>query len=209
MNDGINRLFMIFPLIEIFNNKTEKLFTLETSMCVDKSLPFSGRIFFRQYIPDKPHRYGIKLFKLYADSGYICGYIHIITQTMIVNSWVLYQKILGTIKLNTFKRHIFVKLLDLNHPVTHTAKKNLDLIEKQGSDVLDVTKSTLRMKTYLKTAAKKTKPMPTRCSKCFKPYCLVLILCTLNFLVNKFIVNKILFFDYFNLFLATKVYFNL
>lgn len=41
------------------------------SICIDETMvPFRGRLSFRQYIPGKRHKYGIKLFKLCAKGGY-------------------------------------------------------------------------------------------------------------------------------------------
>ncbi|KAE9546865.1 hypothetical protein FO519_009923 [Halicephalobus sp. NKZ332] len=71
--DGKDRLFKIAPIISILNDQSEKFFTPGSSLCVDESLvPFRGRIVFRQYIPNKRHRYGIKLFKICGDGGYTC-----------------------------------------------------------------------------------------------------------------------------------------
>lgn len=40
-------------------------------VCIDETMvPFRGRLSFRQYIPSKRHRYGIKLYKLCTDKGY-------------------------------------------------------------------------------------------------------------------------------------------
>lgn len=33
-------------------------------------IPFRGRLLFRQYIPDKRHKYGIKVFKICDTTGY-------------------------------------------------------------------------------------------------------------------------------------------
>lgn len=44
---------------------------LEREVAIDESMvPFRGRIYFRQYIPGKKHKYGIKLFKLCSKGGY-------------------------------------------------------------------------------------------------------------------------------------------
>lgn len=62
-----------FLLIHFFNNKAARLFTPGISMCVDEFLvPFRGRLVFRQYIFNKRHLFGVKLFKLCADVGYTC-----------------------------------------------------------------------------------------------------------------------------------------
>lgn len=68
-----DRLYKISPIINIFNETASKIFTPGKSVCVDESLvPFRGRVVFRQYIPNKRYRYGIKLFKLCAFGGYTC-----------------------------------------------------------------------------------------------------------------------------------------
>jgi hypothetical protein len=44
-------------------------------VCIDESVvPFIGRLVFRQYIKNKSHRYGIKIFKLCAKDYYILQY---------------------------------------------------------------------------------------------------------------------------------------
>uniref|UniRef100_A0A2S2P793 PiggyBac transposable element-derived protein 4 n=1 Tax=Schizaphis graminum TaxID=13262 RepID=A0A2S2P793_SCHGA len=40
-------------------------------MCIDESvIPFTGRLLFKQYIKNKRHKYGIKLFKLCIPPNY-------------------------------------------------------------------------------------------------------------------------------------------
>lgn len=40
-------------------------------LCINKSIiPFRGRIIFRQYMKQKRHKYGIKIFKLCCDNNY-------------------------------------------------------------------------------------------------------------------------------------------
>lgn len=44
-------------------------------MCIDESvIPFVGRLSFHQYIKNKRHRYGIKIFKLCINDGYTIGF---------------------------------------------------------------------------------------------------------------------------------------
>ncbi|VDL63154.1 unnamed protein product [Nippostrongylus brasiliensis] len=70
-NTHDDRLFKARPVIEIFNSICGKLFRPSRKICIDESIvPFRGRIIFRQYIPNKRHRYGIKVFKLCAEGGY-------------------------------------------------------------------------------------------------------------------------------------------
>ena len=50
----------------------QNLFCPEKDIVIDKTLgPWKGRLTFRQYIPNKAHRYGVKLFKLCSLAGYI------------------------------------------------------------------------------------------------------------------------------------------
>ncbi|KAK9696791.1 Transposase IS4 [Popillia japonica] len=40
-------------------------------ICIDESLiPFQGRLVIKQYIPEKSHKYGVKIFKLCCGKGY-------------------------------------------------------------------------------------------------------------------------------------------
>ena len=69
--DGSDRLYKISPFIALFNAACERIYKPGRDICIDESLvPFRGRIVFRQYIPNKRHRYGIKLFKLCSKGGY-------------------------------------------------------------------------------------------------------------------------------------------
>lgn len=51
--------------------KILSLFTIHVKLCVYESLiPFRERLIMRQYIKQKRHKYGIKIFKLCTGSGY-------------------------------------------------------------------------------------------------------------------------------------------
>ena len=66
-----DRLFKISHFLKLFNEQCMKYYKIGKNVCIDESLvPFKGRIHFKQYIPSKRHRYGIKLFKLCAEGGY-------------------------------------------------------------------------------------------------------------------------------------------
>lgn len=44
-------------------------------VCIDESVvPFLGRLIFRQYLKNKRHRYGVKIFKLCVEGGYTLQY---------------------------------------------------------------------------------------------------------------------------------------
>ena len=69
--DKADRLYKIADFINEFNQRCQKIYRPGEEVCIDESLiPFRGRIIFRQYIPNKRHRYGIKAFKLFSKGGY-------------------------------------------------------------------------------------------------------------------------------------------
>lgn len=66
-----NRLGKIEKLLALLQTKFQTIYTPDENIVIDESLvPWRGRLIFRQYIPNKAHKYGIKLFKLCADNGY-------------------------------------------------------------------------------------------------------------------------------------------
>uniref|UniRef100_A0A914WRT8 PiggyBac transposable element-derived protein domain-containing protein n=1 Tax=Plectus sambesii TaxID=2011161 RepID=A0A914WRT8_9BILA len=69
--DKIDRLYKISAFMQVFVWRCKLLCQPCKEVCIDESLiPFRGRIIFRQYIPNKRHRYGIKVFKLCSQGGY-------------------------------------------------------------------------------------------------------------------------------------------
>lgn len=70
---GNDRLYKIRSLIDELNVNFTAHFTPDIFLCVDESMiPFRGRIIFRQYLKQKRHKYGIKIFKLCTVPGYMC-----------------------------------------------------------------------------------------------------------------------------------------
>jgi len=70
-SSNVDRLYKIKPLLDMMNNKFHKMYEPDESVCIDETMvPFRGRLNFRQYIPGKRHKYGIKLFKLCMKGGY-------------------------------------------------------------------------------------------------------------------------------------------
>ena len=56
-----DKLYKIRPMIDLLNDKFQTLYSPQKDICVDETLvPWKGRLSFRQYIPIKPHKYGIK-----------------------------------------------------------------------------------------------------------------------------------------------------
>lgn len=70
--EGYNPLFKIQPLLDICNPLYEKVYQPKKCLSIDESMiKFKGRVFFRQYLPKKPTKWGIKAFLLCeSDSGY-------------------------------------------------------------------------------------------------------------------------------------------
>ena len=60
--------------IDMLQKNFQSLFCPEEDAVIDETLvPWRGRLTFRQYIPNKMHRYGVKLFKLCSMVGYTWG----------------------------------------------------------------------------------------------------------------------------------------
>jgi hypothetical protein len=66
-----DRLYKISPLVQILNRKFQDICTPDKRLCIDETMvPFRGKLSFRQYIPGKRHKYGVKLFKLCVENGF-------------------------------------------------------------------------------------------------------------------------------------------
>ena len=60
----------IQALVDLLQSKLLELYTTEESILIEESqIPWRDACF-RQYIPSKAHKYGMKLFKLCAEQGY-------------------------------------------------------------------------------------------------------------------------------------------
>lgn len=66
-----DRLCKISTLLLKLKENYQNLYTPGQDFVIDESLvPWRGRLIFKQYIPNKTHKYGIKLFKLCSLEGY-------------------------------------------------------------------------------------------------------------------------------------------
>lgn len=66
-----DRLFKIRPLIDDLNEKFSRFYTPEQNVALDESLIlWKGRLLFKQYLPSKRKRFGMKLYNLCENSGY-------------------------------------------------------------------------------------------------------------------------------------------
>jgi len=70
-SDKSDRLYKIRNILDKINLNFEHLLTPGEIIAVDESMiPFRGRLKFRQYIPSKRHKYGVKLFKICDVNGF-------------------------------------------------------------------------------------------------------------------------------------------
>ncbi|XP_015177623.1 PREDICTED: piggyBac transposable element-derived protein 4-like [Polistes dominula] len=66
-----DRLKKILPLVNKLQKKYQETFRPGEDIVIDETfIPRRGGFIFKQYIPNKAHKYGIKLFKLYSSEGY-------------------------------------------------------------------------------------------------------------------------------------------
>lgn len=67
-----SRLHKIQPILDRFNNIMSDLYYPEVGLSIDESMVlWRGRLIFRQYIKNKKHKYGIKLYELCESSGMV------------------------------------------------------------------------------------------------------------------------------------------
>lgn len=67
-----DRLYKINPVLQHFNKIMEKIYSPKREICIDESMVlWRGRLVFRQYMKDKRHPYGVKLYELCESSGIV------------------------------------------------------------------------------------------------------------------------------------------
>lgn len=63
--DRNDKLAPVREIVDIFNTKLAEIYTPGPYLCIDEMLvEFHGRVAFRQYIPTKPGKFGVKIFWL-------------------------------------------------------------------------------------------------------------------------------------------------
>jgi hypothetical protein len=74
---GPPKLFKIYPIIEHLNSKFQSLYLPNQNITIDESLTlWKGRLSFRQYIPLKAAKFGIKTYELCeSSSGYVWSFL--------------------------------------------------------------------------------------------------------------------------------------
>ena len=80
LDTGDDRLFKIRPILDLVQDTYPQYFEPGKKLSLDETFrKFLGRIFFKQYMPKKPCKWGIKIFSLCdADTGYLLKF-HIYT----------------------------------------------------------------------------------------------------------------------------------
>jgi hypothetical protein len=75
--EGPEKLFKIFPVTSYLNNKFQELYLLNQDISIDGSLTlWKGLLSFKQYLPLKASKFGIKTYKLCdSTTGYLCSFL--------------------------------------------------------------------------------------------------------------------------------------
>ena len=75
-NSYQDRLFRLKPLSDLLKERFSSVYTPDSVISIDETMiPWRGRLVFKQYIPGKAQKYGIKMYKLAALNGYTWNYI--------------------------------------------------------------------------------------------------------------------------------------
>jgi len=75
-NSDQDRLFKVRPLLDLLKERFTSVYMPGSVVSIDESMvPWRGRLSFKQYIPGKAHKYGVKIYKLAAVNGYTWSYM--------------------------------------------------------------------------------------------------------------------------------------
>lgn len=70
--DATDRLYKLRPVLEHFNHTMDRIYYPRKELSIDESMVlWRGRLVFRQYIKNKRHKYGIKLYELCESRGLV------------------------------------------------------------------------------------------------------------------------------------------
>jgi hypothetical protein len=76
-NKGSNqdRLFKLRPILDLLKGRFSSVYIPGSVVTIDETMiPWRGRLLFKQYIPGKAHKYGVKIYKIAATNGYTWGF---------------------------------------------------------------------------------------------------------------------------------------
>jgi hypothetical protein len=75
-NSNQDRLFKLKPLLDLLKERFSSVYIPDSIISIDESMiPWRGRLSFKQYIPGKAHKYGVKMYKLAGTNGYVWNYL--------------------------------------------------------------------------------------------------------------------------------------
>ena len=70
-NADEDRLYKSRPLLDLLKVRFSSVYIRGSVITIDETMvPWRGRLLFKQYIPGKAHKYGVKIYKLAATNGY-------------------------------------------------------------------------------------------------------------------------------------------
>ena len=71
-----DRLFKLKSLLDLLKARFRSVYIPGAVVTIDETMiPWQGRLLFKQYIPGKAHKYGVKMYKLAATNGYTWNYL--------------------------------------------------------------------------------------------------------------------------------------
>ena len=71
-----DRLFQLKLLLDLLKARFSSVYIPGAVVTIDETMiPWRGRLLFKQYIPGKAHKYGVKMYKLAATDGYTWNYL--------------------------------------------------------------------------------------------------------------------------------------
>ena len=71
-----DRLFKLKPLLNLLKARFRSVYIPGAVVTIDETMiPWRGKLLFKQYIPGKAHKYGVKMYKLAATNGYTWNYL--------------------------------------------------------------------------------------------------------------------------------------
>lgn len=71
-HQNMDRLYKIRPILNYFTEKMRTVYYPNKNLSLDESMVlWKGRLLFRQYMPKKRHKYGIKIYMLTEDDGMV------------------------------------------------------------------------------------------------------------------------------------------
>ena len=71
-----DRLFKLRTRLDLLKARFQSIYIPGSVISIDETMvPWKGRLLFKQYIPGKAHKYGVKIYKLAATNGYTWNFM--------------------------------------------------------------------------------------------------------------------------------------